>query len=185
MATQVGTDNSANRRRKSKNSVVCEGCAGEFPIFSSEIFSGAAFALDPHHSECYPRHGTEGLQCTKRIEADFESQRRRSERISQPFPLVVRGIDLLGQPFEERTSGSGLQSSRLPVLLQASSSAKCVGNSGSRRGTTIQNVQSARRLDPAAAIGARFFPGRRGTRIASEHLGARYPPEDWRLGNAL
>ena len=33
----------------------------------------------------------------------FENQRRRSERVSQPFPIVVRGIDLLGQPFEERT----------------------------------------------------------------------------------
>jgi hypothetical protein len=32
------------------------------------------------------------------------TQRRRSERISQSLPLVVRGIDLLGQPFEERTS---------------------------------------------------------------------------------
>jgi archaellum component FlaC len=34
----------------------------------------------------------------------FNSQRRRSERVSQPLPLIVRGIDLLGQPFEERTS---------------------------------------------------------------------------------
>jgi hypothetical protein len=32
------------------------------------------------------------------------TQRRRSERISQSLPLIVRGIDLLGQPFEERTS---------------------------------------------------------------------------------
>ena len=31
-------------------------------------------------------------------------QRRRSERISKSLPLIVRGIDLLGQPFEERTS---------------------------------------------------------------------------------
>jgi len=31
-------------------------------------------------------------------------QRRRSERISKSLPLTVRGIDLLGQPFEERTS---------------------------------------------------------------------------------
>jgi hypothetical protein len=33
-----------------------------------------------------------------------ELQRRRSERISKSLPLIVRGIDLLGQPFEERTS---------------------------------------------------------------------------------
>jgi hypothetical protein len=32
------------------------------------------------------------------------SQRRRSERLSKSVPLIVRGIDLLGQPFEERTS---------------------------------------------------------------------------------
>jgi hypothetical protein len=34
----------------------------------------------------------------------FNNQRRRSERISQSLPIVIRGIDLLGQPFEERTS---------------------------------------------------------------------------------
>jgi hypothetical protein len=39
-------------------------------------------------------------------EVDFsnKSERRRSERVSQSIPLIVRGIDLLGQPFEESTS---------------------------------------------------------------------------------
>ena len=32
------------------------------------------------------------------------TQRRRTERISKSLPVIVRGIDLLGQPFEERTS---------------------------------------------------------------------------------
>jgi len=32
------------------------------------------------------------------------AQRRRSERVSKSLPIIVRGIDLLGQPFEERTS---------------------------------------------------------------------------------
>lgn len=32
------------------------------------------------------------------------TQRRRSERVSESLPVVIRGIDLLGQPFEERTS---------------------------------------------------------------------------------
>jgi hypothetical protein len=32
------------------------------------------------------------------------TERRRSERISQSLPVIVRGIDLLGQPFEERSS---------------------------------------------------------------------------------
>jgi hypothetical protein len=31
-------------------------------------------------------------------------QRRRSTRIAQTLPLIVRGMDLLGQPFEERTT---------------------------------------------------------------------------------
>jgi hypothetical protein len=31
-------------------------------------------------------------------------QRRRSERIAQSVPIVIRGMDLLGQPFEERTA---------------------------------------------------------------------------------
>jgi hypothetical protein len=31
-------------------------------------------------------------------------ERRRSDRLSQSVPLIVRGIDLLGQPFEERTA---------------------------------------------------------------------------------
>jgi len=32
------------------------------------------------------------------------TERRRSERVSESVPLIVRGIDLLGQPFEERTT---------------------------------------------------------------------------------
>lgn len=38
---------------------------------------------------------------------DFQEprpQRRRSERVAKSLPIVVRGIDLLGQPFEERTA---------------------------------------------------------------------------------
>lgn len=40
-------------------------------------------------------------------EAEFSqgnSERRRSERVSHSIPLIVRGLDLLDQPFEERTS---------------------------------------------------------------------------------
>jgi hypothetical protein len=36
--------------------------------------------------------------------AQIKSQRRRSQRLTQSIPLIVRGIDILGQPFEERTS---------------------------------------------------------------------------------
>ncbi|HEV2616759.1 MAG TPA: hypothetical protein VGU63_09155, partial [Candidatus Acidoferrales bacterium] len=35
-------------------------------------------------------------------------QRRRSTRIEQTLPLVIRGVDLLGQPFEERTAAQSL-----------------------------------------------------------------------------
>lgn len=38
------------------------------------------------------------------VASGYPVQRRRSERISKSLPLIVRGIDLLGQPFEERTS---------------------------------------------------------------------------------
>jgi hypothetical protein len=36
--------------------------------------------------------------------SQFNTQRRRSERVSESLPLIVRGVDLLGQPFEERTA---------------------------------------------------------------------------------
>jgi hypothetical protein len=32
------------------------------------------------------------------------TERRRTERVSQSLPVIIRGIDLLGQPFEERSS---------------------------------------------------------------------------------
>ncbi|HEV2223786.1 MAG TPA: PilZ domain-containing protein, partial [Candidatus Acidoferrales bacterium] len=35
-------------------------------------------------------------------------QRRRSTRIEQTLPIIIRGTDLLGQPFEERTSTQSL-----------------------------------------------------------------------------
>jgi hypothetical protein len=36
--------------------------------------------------------------------AQSSRERRRSERLFEALPLIVRGTDLLGQPFEERTS---------------------------------------------------------------------------------
>src|SRR5690348_3566702 len=35
-------------------------------------------------------------------------QRRRSSRLEQTSPLIIRGVDLLGQPFEERTATQNL-----------------------------------------------------------------------------
>jgi hypothetical protein len=43
----------------------------------------------------------------KPVQADSShpsTERRRSERLSSSVPVIVRGIDLLGQPFEERAS---------------------------------------------------------------------------------
>src|SRR4029077_20040250 len=34
--------------------------------------------------------------------AQPSTERRRSERVSYSLPLIVRGVDLLAQPFEER-----------------------------------------------------------------------------------
>jgi hypothetical protein len=44
------------------------------------------------------------------------TQRRRSERVVESLPIIVRGIDLLGQPFEERTAtlAFNLQGCRYP-----------------------------------------------------------------------
>jgi hypothetical protein len=42
--------------------------------------------------------------CPEVASTHTNTQRRRSERISHHVPLIVRGVDLLGQPFEERTS---------------------------------------------------------------------------------
>lgn len=36
----------------------------------------------------------------------FDNKRRRSERVLQSLSILIRGTDLLGQPFEERTSTS-------------------------------------------------------------------------------
>ncbi len=60
--------------------------------------------LDPSVPECYA-----ALVSLRNLVRAMDSnqpntQRRRSERISESVPLIVRGIDLLGQPFEERTS---------------------------------------------------------------------------------
>ena len=72
--------------------------------FSSEIFSGAAFRSRPEPvTVLFSRTKAEGMQVHEVESGRFKSQRRRSERISQSLPLVIRGMDLLGQPFEERT----------------------------------------------------------------------------------
>jgi hypothetical protein len=38
------------------------------------------------------------------VSSHTSTQRRRSGRVSESLPIIVRGVDLLGQPFEERTA---------------------------------------------------------------------------------
>ena len=81
----------------------------------------ALSSLDSACEECYScahRFAKCVLRCATRDAARKSSrepggevdlnqpstERRRSERVPESLPLVVRGIDLLGQPFEERTT---------------------------------------------------------------------------------
>jgi len=50
------------------------------------------------------------------VSSQPSTQRRRSERVAESLPIIVRGIDLLGQPFEERTAtlAFNLQGCRYP-----------------------------------------------------------------------
>lgn len=63
-------------------------------------------ALDQYGDECYslaqivPRDAW-----VSEVETSHTGiERRRSERVMQSLPVIVRGVDLLGQPFEERSS---------------------------------------------------------------------------------
>lgn len=51
-----------------------------------------------------PRHGSPRNTVQEVDSTQVSSQRRRSERVPQSLPIIVRGIDLFGQPFEERTA---------------------------------------------------------------------------------
>jgi len=42
------------------------------------------------------------------VSAYLGEQRRRSTRLEQASPVIIRGVDLLGQPFEERTAAQNL-----------------------------------------------------------------------------
>ena len=89
------------------------------------------------------------------MEASSSStERRRSERISQPIALVIRGIDLLGQPFDERTTAAEVNlhgcrySSRhhLPKNTWVTLEIPAVQSSVRARVARIQRPQSVREL---------------------------------------
>lgn len=49
-----------------------------------------------------------GKKVAQAASAYLGEQRRRSTRLEQASPVIIRGVDLLGQPFEERTSAQNL-----------------------------------------------------------------------------
>jgi hypothetical protein len=51
-----------------------------------------------------PSGGLVGANVAQAATTHLGDQRRRSTRLEHTLPIVVRGIDLLGQPFEERTT---------------------------------------------------------------------------------
>lgn len=111
----------------------------------------------------------------------FENQRRRSERVSQPFPIVVRGTDLLGQPFEERTMALAYnlhgcrysskhhlpQDAWVTVEVQRYDQPQSV----QARVAWTQRPQSVRDF---FQVGVEF-------QSPSNVWGLEYPPQDWRL----
>jgi hypothetical protein len=91
---------------------------GEIPVLEHVLFSirrarSAILALiAPRYAPCGTSRATLSNASRKPSgepggEVDLNqpsTERRRSERLSESLPLIVRGIDLLGQPFEERTT---------------------------------------------------------------------------------
>jgi hypothetical protein len=59
--------------------------------------------LDPQCRECYSHAGKFEDLVGEVNSNQTRMERRRSDRLFECVPLIVRGIDLLGQPFEERT----------------------------------------------------------------------------------
>ena len=110
----------------------------------------------------------------------FSNQRRRSERVSQPFPIVVRGTDLLGQPFEERTMALAYNfhgcrySSKHHLPQNAWVSIEVQGydqpHSVRARVAWTQRPQSVRD----------FFQVGVELESPSNIWGLEFPPEDWR-----
>jgi hypothetical protein len=114
-------------------------------------------------------------------------QRRRSTRVEQTSPVIIRGVDLLGQPFEERTAAQNLSfhgcryasKHHLPkntwVTLEVPSGesqgdAMCVR----ARVAWIQRPQTLRDL---FQVGVELEKGRNVWGVTS-------PPSDWSSGSA-
>ena len=120
-------------------------------------------------------------------EVDFsqvKSERRRSERVSESVPLIVRGLDLLGQPFEERTSTLYLNLHGCIYSSKHHLPKNSWVTLGLREGSEFRNVrariawlqrpQSVREaFDVAVELES---PG--------NVWGIQFPPENWAAGGA-
>jgi len=109
-------------------------------------------------------------------------QRRRSTRIEQTLPIIIRGTDLLGQPFEERTSTQSLSfhgcryasKHHLPkntwVTIEVSAGQRQREQLNTRaRVTWIQRPRTLREL---FQVGVELEMG-------SNVWGVAFPPADW------
>ena len=109
-------------------------------------------------------------------------QRRRSTRVEQTLPIIIRGMDLLGQPFEERTSTQSLSfhgcryasKHHLPkntwITIEVPAGQKQKEQLNSRaRVTWIQRPRTLREL---FQVGVELETG-------SNVWGVAFPPEDW------
>ena len=60
--------------------------------------------LDSRSQGCYSLSSSPEERGAEVNSPNSHTERRRSERALESLPLLVRGVDLLGQPFEERTT---------------------------------------------------------------------------------
>jgi hypothetical protein len=112
------------------------------------------------------------------------TQRRRSERVSKSVPLIVRGIDLLGQPFEERTSTLALNLNG----CRYSSKHHLPKNTW----VTLELVQGGQRRNLRARVAwiqrphsvREFFQIAVELESAANIWGIEAPPADWNVNEA-
>ncbi|MGH7745491.1 MAG: PilZ domain-containing protein, partial [Candidatus Dormibacteria bacterium] len=109
-------------------------------------------------------------------------QRRRSTRIEQTLPLIIRGVDLLGQPFEERTATQSLsfhgcryaskhhlpKNTWITIEVPAGHAQKEPLNARAR----VTWIQRPRTLRELFQVGVELETG-------SNVWGIALPPEDW------
>src|SRR6185437_4331064 len=140
--------------------------------------------LDRDPSECYalPRLACWGAIVAQAASTYLGEQRRRSTRIEQTLPIIIRGTDLLGQPFEERTSTQSLSfhgcryasKHHLPkntwVTIEVSAGQRQREQLNTRARVTW--IQRPRTLSELFQVGVELEMG-------SNVWGVAFPPADW------